>query len=45
MARVGLVLIAVVAIALDAALTPPQILASPASRQQAGGFRREREAA
>jgi hypothetical protein len=45
MARAGLLLIAVVAIALDAALTPPQVLASPAFRETAGGFRREREAA
>ncbi|MDX2697156.1 hypothetical protein [Streptomyces ipomoeae] len=44
MARAGLVLIAVVAIALDAALTPPQVLASPAFRETAGGFRK-REAA
>lgn len=45
MARIGLVLIAVVAITLDAALTPPQALASPAFLKTAGGFRDEREAA
>ncbi|QDN84351.1 hypothetical protein [Streptomyces sp. RLB3-6] len=45
MARLGLVLIAVVAIALDAVLTPPQVLASPAFREVAGGLRSDREAA
>lgn len=45
MARAGLVLIAVVAIALDAALAPPQVLASGAFRETAGGFRPDRKAA
>ncbi|MEU2380369.1 hypothetical protein [Streptomyces misionensis] len=38
MARVGMVLIALVVIALDAVLTPPTALASPAFRTVAGGF-------
>ncbi|MGW5042137.1 hypothetical protein ACWEQK_28670 [Streptomyces parvulus] len=44
MARVGMVLIALVVIALDAVLTPPGVLASPAFRTVAGGFR-DKEAA
>ncbi|POX58865.1 hypothetical protein C3492_35635 [Streptomyces sp. Ru62] len=44
MARVGMVLIALVVIALDAVLTPPGALASPAIRTVAGGYR-DREAA
>ncbi|MFE0453135.1 hypothetical protein ACFW2D_17980 [Streptomyces sp. NPDC058914] len=38
MARVGMLLIALVVIVLDAALTPPQALASPAFRTVAGGY-------
>lgn len=44
MARIGLVLIALVVIALDAVLTPPGALASPTIRTVAGGYR-EKEAA
>jgi hypothetical protein len=39
MARFGLLLIAIVVITLDAVLTPPQALASPAFR--GGGYRTE----
>ncbi|CAL9677811.1 hypothetical protein SUDANB105_08122 (plasmid) [Streptomyces sp. enrichment culture] len=39
-----MVLIALVVIALDAVLTPPGVLASPAFRTVAGGFR-DKEAA
>ncbi|MFD5588786.1 hypothetical protein ACFWII_33900 [Streptomyces sp. NPDC127063] len=39
MARFGMVLIALVVIALDAVLTPPGALASPTFRTVAGGFR------
>lgn len=41
MARVGMLLIAVLVIALDTALTPPQVLTSPKFRETAGGFRKE----
>ncbi|MEW1551308.1 hypothetical protein [Streptomyces tsukubensis] len=44
MARVGLALIALVVIALDAALTPPGALTSPTIHTVAGGYR-ERGAA
>lgn len=44
MARVGMALIALVVIALDAVLTPSGVLASPAFRTVAGGFR-DKEAA
>lgn len=39
MARVGLALIALVVITLDAVLTPPGALASPAFRTVTGGYR------
>jgi hypothetical protein len=38
-ARVGMALIALVVIALDAVLTPPETLASPTFRTVAGGLR------
>ncbi|MET8859247.1 hypothetical protein [Streptomyces sp. NPDC004579] len=44
MGRVGLALIALVVIALDAVLTPPGALAAPAFRTVAGGYR-DREVA
>ncbi|KUL73962.1 MULTISPECIES: hypothetical protein [unclassified Streptomyces] len=44
MARVGMVLIALVVIALDAVLTPPGALASPAFHTVAGGFRNKEAA-
>ncbi|MEU5483499.1 MULTISPECIES: hypothetical protein [Streptomyces] len=44
MARIGLALIALVVIALDAVLTPQSALTSPAFRTVAGGYR-DKEAA
>ncbi|MFE9437084.1 hypothetical protein [Streptomyces sp. NPDC006640] len=41
MARVGIALIALVVIALDALLTPPGALAAPALRSVVGGYRDE----